>query len=61
MFALLTAHLASLFSPSHDEAQEEYLASSSDLWDLERRMRDLDRDDYSSGLHSNSVPRDNER
>jgi hypothetical protein len=51
---------ASLFPPSHFEQREAYLASSSDLVDLERRMRHLDRGVYPFSLHSSVMPRDNE-
>ena len=51
---------ASLFPPSHFEQREAYLASSSDLVDLERRMRHLDRGSYPFSLHSSVMPRDNE-
>ena len=54
------AYLASLFPPSHFEQREAYLASSSDLVDLERRMRHLDRGVYPFSLHSSVMPRDNE-
>jgi hypothetical protein len=54
------AYPSSLFPPSHFEQREAYLASSSDLVDLERRMRHLDRGFYSFSLHSSVMPRDNE-
>ncbi|CAN7737790.1 DUF3563 family protein [Caballeronia sp. 15715] len=60
MFAALSKQLGSLFSPSHYDQREEYLASSSDLEDLERRMRHLDRGGYPFSLHSSTVPRDRE-
>ena len=46
MFAALSKKLGSLFPPSHYDEREEYLASSSDLVDLERRMRHLDSGGY---------------
>ena len=52
--------LASLFPPSHFEQREAYLASSSDLVDLERRMRHLDRSVYPFSLHSSVMSRDSE-
>jgi hypothetical protein len=54
------AYPASLFPPSHFEQREAYLASSSDLVDLERRMRHLDGGFYPFSLHSSAMPRDNE-
>ena len=54
------AYPVSLFPPSHFEQRETYLASSSDLVDLERRMRYLDRGFYPFSLHSSVMPRDNE-
>ena len=54
------AYPTSLFPPSHFEQREAYLASSSDLVDLERRMRHLDRGVYPFNLHSSVMPRDNE-
>ncbi|MFM0208374.1 DUF3563 family protein [Paraburkholderia sediminicola] len=52
MFAAFSKALGSLFSPAHYDEREAYLASSSDLVDLERRMRHLDRGDYPFSLHS---------
>jgi hypothetical protein len=46
--------------PSHYDEREAYLASSSDLVDLERRMRHLDSAGYAFSLHSSAMPRDNE-
>ena len=60
MFAAFSERLASLFSPSHYDEREEYLASSSDLVDLERRMRHLDKGDYPFSQHSSLSPRDND-
>ena len=60
MFAALYEKLGSLFSPSHYDEREEYLASSYDLEDLERRMRHFDNGGYPFRLHSSVMPRDNE-
>jgi hypothetical protein len=60
MFAILCEKLGSLFLPSHYDEREAYLASSSDLADLERRMRHFDSGSYSFSLHSSVMPRDNE-
>jgi hypothetical protein len=60
MFAALAEKLGSLFASTHYDEREEYLASSSDLGDLERRMRHLDSGDYPFSLHSSAIPRDNE-
>lgn len=58
MFAALSEKLASFFEPSRYDEREEYLASSTDLGDLERRMRHLDSDDYPFSLHSGATRRD---
>ena len=60
MIAAFFEKLGSLFSPSHYDEREEYLASSHDLEDLERRMRHLDSGGYLFSLHSSVMPRDNE-
>ena len=60
MFAAFSEKLHSFFSPSHYDEREAYLASSSNLVDLERRMRHLDRGVYPFRLHSSVMPRDNE-
>ncbi|KAA0998279.1 DUF3563 domain-containing protein [Paraburkholderia panacisoli] len=60
MFAAFSEKLGSLFLPSHYDEREAYLASSSDLVDLERRMRHLDSAGYAFSLHSSAMPRDNE-
>jgi hypothetical protein len=60
MFAALSKQLESLFSPSHFDQHEAYLSSSSDLEDLERRMRHLDRGGNPFSLHSSAMPRDHE-
>jgi len=59
MFAALSEKLGTLFLPSHYDEREEYLASSSDLVDLEHRIRHLDSGGYPFSLHSSVVPRDN--
>ncbi|MFM0133121.1 DUF3563 family protein [Paraburkholderia sediminicola] len=61
MFAALFEKLGALFSSSHYDEREAYLASSSDLEDLERRIRHLDSCGYPFSLHSSVAPRDNER
>jgi hypothetical protein len=60
MFAAFLEKLGSLFAPSHYDKHGPYLASSSDLVDLERRMLHLDSGDYPFSLHSSVIPRDNE-
>ena len=60
MFAAFSEKLGSLFLPSRYDEREAYLASSSDLVDLERRMRHLDSGGYPFSLHSSAMPRDNE-
>ena len=60
MFAALSKKLGSLFPPSHYDEREEYLASSSDLVDLERRMRHLDSGGYPFSPHSSVVPHDHQ-
>jgi hypothetical protein len=61
MFAALSDMLGPLFPPSHYEERDDYLASSTDLVDLERRIRHLDSGGYPFSLHSYVTPRDNER
>ncbi|MDB5831622.1 MAG: hypothetical protein JWR14_1452 [Caballeronia sp.] len=60
MFAALSEKQGSLFSTTLYDEREEYLASSTDLADLERRMRHLDSGGYPFSLHSSVMPRDNE-
>jgi hypothetical protein len=60
MFAAFSEKLESLFTLSRYDEREKYLESSSDLGNLERRMRHLDSGDYQFSLHSNAIPRDNE-
>jgi hypothetical protein len=60
MFAALSERLGSLFFSFHHDEREAYLASSTDLVDLERRMRHLDSAGYPFSLHSSVMPRDNE-
>jgi Protein of unknown function (DUF3563) len=61
MFAALAEKLGSLFAPSHYDDREEYLAESSDLGDLERRMRHLERGDYPFSGHLSAIPHEDER
>lgn len=49
MFERFSKSLGSFFS-SHD-AQEDYLSSSTDLADLERRMRQVEEQDHSYSMH----------
>ena len=60
MFSALFEMLGSLFTRSTYDEREEYLASSTDLVDLEGRMRHLDSGGYPFSLHSSVAPRDNE-
>jgi hypothetical protein len=60
MFAALSEKLGAFFSLSHYDEREAYLASSSDLVDLERRMRHLDNGSYPFSLHASVMPRENE-
>jgi hypothetical protein len=60
MFAALSEKLGALFFVSHHDKREAYLASSSDLVDLERRMHHLDSGGHAFGLYSRVMPRDNE-
>ncbi|WP_321798346.1 DUF3563 family protein [Caballeronia sp. J97] len=50
MFALLSHLLGKLVSRSDVSSHSAYLASSSDLADLERRMRQADEDDRAYGM-----------
>ncbi|MBP0592575.1 DUF3563 family protein [Paraburkholderia sp. LEh10] len=55
----LAQRLDSLFMSSRDREREDYLASATDLADLERRMRNLDDDSgYPFHVHSSVKPRD---
>jgi hypothetical protein len=59
MFARLSNAVVHLFSTRHDQAHDAYLASSSDLADLERRMRQIDCDDHVYGMRfCGSIARD---
>jgi hypothetical protein len=44
--------LGSLFARASDRERDAYLESSTDLADLERRMRQFDRSEYQFDLHS---------
>jgi hypothetical protein len=57
MFEQLAHRLGSLFS-SHEKEHEEWLASSADLAELERRQRMLDDNSYPFHVHSSVMPRD---
>jgi len=58
MFNALAHRLGALFTSSRDSDRDAWLASSTDLADLERRMRLLDDDRYPFHVHSNFAPRD---
>jgi hypothetical protein len=58
MFNALAHRLGAFFSASHDSDRDAWLASSTDLADLERRMRQFDDDRYPFHVHSNLAPRD---
>jgi hypothetical protein len=49
MFERFSKSLGSLFS-SHD-AHDDYLSSSADLADLERRMRVIEEEDHTYSMH----------
>ena len=49
MFERLSKSLGSFFS-THD-THDEYLSSSSDLADLERRMRQVEEEDHAYSMH----------
>ncbi|AET92110.1 MULTISPECIES: DUF3563 family protein [Caballeronia] len=49
MFERLSQSVGSFFS-MHD-AHDDYLASSSDLADLERRMRQVETEDHDYSMH----------
>ena len=52
MFERLSHSLDSLFSShSMHDARDAYLASSSDLADLERRMRQVETEDHDYSMH----------
>ncbi|MDR7009871.1 DUF3563 family protein [Paraburkholderia strydomiana] len=53
------ALFAPLHNPDHDHVRDAFLASSTDLADLERRMKLYDDDhEYPFHVHSNVTPRD---
>jgi hypothetical protein len=63
MFTELAHRLGSFFSYSHahdyNHERDEYLASSTDLAELERRMKHYDDDSrYPFHVHSSVTPRD---
>lgn len=60
MFAHISNRLGTLFSPFHhrDRERDAYLAASSDLVDLERRMRQCDHGGYPFSPYSNGVQHD---
>ncbi|SPB17816.1 hypothetical protein NOV72_05019 [Caballeronia novacaledonica] len=52
MFERLSQSIDHFFSiRTSDEARETYLASSSDLADLERRMRQVETQDHDYSMH----------
>ncbi|WP_050451513.1 DUF3563 family protein [Candidatus Burkholderia verschuerenii] len=59
MFARLSNAVVHLFSTQRDHAHDAYFASSSDLADLERCMRQVDEDDHAYSMRfCGSVARD---
>lgn len=58
MFNQLATRLGTIFTASRESEREAYLASSTDLADLERRQRMLDDSSYPFNTHSNLSPRD---
>jgi hypothetical protein len=58
MFNQLTHRLGTLFTSSRESEREAWLASSTDLADLERRQRMLDDTSYPFHMHSSLAPRD---
>jgi hypothetical protein len=59
MFTELAHRLGSFFTPPHDPERDAYLASSTDLADLERRMKHYDAESaYPFHVHSSVAPRD---
>jgi hypothetical protein len=48
MFAYLLEKLGSFFERAEKRRRTDYLASSSDLAELERRMRSLEKNGYSN-------------
>jgi|HubBroStandDraft_5_1064220.scaffolds.fasta_scaffold54714_1 hypothetical protein len=48
MLAYLMEKLGSLLEQAEHSRRDAYLASSADIWDLERRMRSLEIDGYPS-------------
>jgi len=58
MFAYLAEKISALFADSFDRNREAFLASSSDLADLERRMRLIETDGHSCRPDTNLTSRD---
>ncbi|MDR7006226.1 DUF3563 family protein [Paraburkholderia strydomiana] len=53
------ALFAPLHNPDHDDVRDAFLASSTDLADLERRMKRYDDDhEYRVHVHASVTPRD---
>lgn len=58
MFNQLAHRLGTLFTSSRESEREAWLASSTDLADLERRQRMLYDSSYPFHVHSSLAPRD---
>jgi hypothetical protein len=58
MLTELAHRLGTLFTETRDRERDAYLASSTDLAELERRMRHLDDGGYPFHVHSSVMPRD---
>ncbi|MBN3764951.1 DUF3563 family protein [Burkholderia sp. Ac-20365] len=58
MFNQIAHRLGTIFTASRESERDAYLASSTDLADLERRQRMLDDTRYPFHVNSNLSPRD---
>ncbi|CAD6554554.1 hypothetical protein LMG24235_05479 [Paraburkholderia sabiae] len=58
MFSEIARRFGTLLTHSRESEREAWLASSTDLADLERRMRMTDEPDYPFHVHSSVMPRD---
>ncbi|MEM5386288.1 DUF3563 family protein [Paraburkholderia phymatum] len=58
MLTRLAHRLGALFTHTRERERNAFLASSTDLADLERRMRRLDDGGHPFHVHSSMMPRD---
>lgn len=58
MFATLASKLEALFTAAENERRDTYIEASTDLADLERRMRYYESSHTPFGWHASSSPAD---